>query len=208
MHIGSNFEKHAGQFKNAVVLSLVYARLWSFCCIKFWEQKDWKKNWKYGRDLWPGVACLRECSSRSRASLPNSSSSWSVQMISCSTCTRQSCDHIGLLGWVGLVSCPTPRMPPGEKWSSKQTQISWAYYPKMIRTNEIGRSVIITQHFPYNSKICSSLFEYLYYFWADCPQNVLNIARLHCHKRVLAQEIQLDSPDYFSLWEGGVWGRG
>ena len=110
--------------------------------------------------------------------------------------------------WVGLVSCPTPHMPPGEKRSCKQTQISWAYYPKVIRTNEFGRSVIITQHFPYNSKICSSLFEYLYYFWADCPQNVLNIARLHCHKRVLAQEIQLDSPDYFSLWEGGVWGRG
>lgn len=30
MHIGSNFEKHARQFKNAVVLSLIYARLWSF----------------------------------------------------------------------------------------------------------------------------------------------------------------------------------
>ena len=34
--------------------------------------------------------------------------------------------------------------PPGEKRSGKQSQISWAYYPKAVRTNEIARSVIIT----------------------------------------------------------------
>ena len=26
-------------------------------------------------------------------------------------------------------------------------------------------------------------------------------------KACIAQEIQLGSPDHFSLWEGGVWGR-
>ena len=38
---------------------------------------------------------------------------------------------------------------------------------------------------------------------------LLNIARLHCHKKCpLAQEIWLGSPNHFSSWEGGVWGLG
>ena len=57
-----------------------------------------------------------------------------------------------------------PRAPPGEKRSGERSRISWAYYPKRVMTNEIARSVIITLHFPYNSKICSSPFEYPYLF--------------------------------------------
>ena len=29
------------------------------------------------------------------------------------------------------------------KWSGEQSQISWAYFPKVVKTNEIVRSVII-----------------------------------------------------------------
>ena len=39
---------------------------------------------------------------------------------------------------------PTPSVLPSEKRSGEQSQISWDYYPKVIRTNEIVRSVIIT----------------------------------------------------------------
>ena len=28
-------------------------------------------------------------------------------------------------------------VPPGEKWSGERSQISWAYFPKVVRTNEI-----------------------------------------------------------------------
>ena len=38
----------------------------------------------------------------------------------------------------------SPRAPPGEKQSGEQSRISWAYYTKAVRTNEIARSVIIT----------------------------------------------------------------
>ena len=48
---------------------------------------------------------------------------------------------------------PSPRVLPSEKPSSKQSQISYAYYPNMVRTNEIARSVISMQHFLYNSKL-------------------------------------------------------
>ena len=34
------------------------------------------------------------------------------------------------------------RVPPGEKWSGGQSQMSWAYSQKVVRTNEIARSVI------------------------------------------------------------------
>ena len=36
------------------------------------------------------------------------------------------------------------RVPPGEKQSGEQSRISWAYYSKAVRTNEIARSVVIT----------------------------------------------------------------
>ena len=39
---------------------------------------------------------------------------------------------------------PRLHTPPGEKRSGEQSRISWAYSPKVVRTNEIARSVIIT----------------------------------------------------------------
>ena len=39
---------------------------------------------------------------------------------------------------------PSPHTPPGKKWSSEQSVISWAYSPKVVKTNEIVRSVIVT----------------------------------------------------------------
>ena len=44
---------------------------------------------------------------------------------------------------VRLSLVPRPLTPPGEKRSGEQSQISWAYYPKRVMTNEIARSVII-----------------------------------------------------------------
>ena len=34
--------------------------------------------------------------------------------------------------------------PPAEKRSGEQSQISWAYSPKLVKTNEIARLLIIT----------------------------------------------------------------
>ena len=50
------------------------------------------------------------------------------------------------LSWqIGLHSLVTSLcVPPGEKRSGERSRISWAYYPKAVRTNEIARSVIIT----------------------------------------------------------------
>ena len=44
--------------------------------------------------------------------------------------------------WSSLV--PSPRTSPGEKRSGEQSQTSWAYSPKVVRTNEIARTVITT----------------------------------------------------------------
>ena len=44
-----------------------------------------------------------------------------------------------LSGHSWVVSCP----PHGEKRSGKQSQISWAHSQKVVRTNEIVRSVIL-----------------------------------------------------------------
>ena len=38
---------------------------------------------------------------------------------------------------------PCLHAPPGEKRSGEQSPISWAYYSKVVMTNEIARSVII-----------------------------------------------------------------
>ena len=46
---------------------------------------------------------------------------------------------------LNIVLCPACA-PPGEKWSGELSQISWAYSQKVVRTNEISRSVIITLH--------------------------------------------------------------
>ena len=56
------------------------------------------------------------------------------------------------------------RASPGKKLSGEQNQFSWTYYPNLVRTNEIVRSLILTQHFPYNSKICLFQFGYPYFF--------------------------------------------
>ena len=42
---------------------------------------------------------------------------------------------------------PSPRVPLGEKWSGEQSQISWAYTPKVVRTNEIVRLAYIALFF-------------------------------------------------------------
>ena len=44
---------------------------------------------------------------------------------------------------------PYPHAPPGEKRSGEWSQISWAYYSKVVMTNELVRVV----HFACNSKI-------------------------------------------------------
>ena len=43
-----------------------------------------------------------------------------------------------------LVSCPARMRPLGRKRSGERSRIPWAYSPKVVRTNEIARSVIIT----------------------------------------------------------------
>ena len=50
-----------------------------------------------------------------------------------------------------LVSC----LPEGNSLHGERSRISWAYSPKVIRTNEIARLVIITL---YNSKIFTSSY--------------------------------------------------
>ena len=53
-----------------------------------------------------------------------------------------------------LVHVPSPHVPPGlKKMHGLQSRFSWAYFQEVVTTNEIPRSVIITWHFPYNSKI-------------------------------------------------------
>ena len=48
---------------------------------------------------------------------------------------------------------PLLHVPPSKKRSGEQSRISWAYSPKVVKTNEIARLVIITY-------ICSSPFDY------------------------------------------------
>ena len=79
----------------------------------------------------------------------------------------------GILAPVCPSHMPSLRAPLGKKWSGWQSRISWAYYPKLVKTNENARSV---------KKKCLSRFKHLYFFWAGFPQNASNIARLHCCK--------------------------
>jgi len=53
------------------------------------------------------------------------------------TLSRFSCESLASL-------VTSPRAPPGEKRSGERSRISWAYYSKVVRTNEIARSVNIT----------------------------------------------------------------
>ena len=76
-----------------------------------------------------------------------------------------------------LVTSPCP--PPGEKRSGERSRVSWAYYPKAVKTNEIAWSVIIT----YNNKICHlhmsirPFFEQVVrkMFWTLLGYNVANV---------------------------------
>ena len=51
--------------------------------------------------------------------------------------------------FLNLYTSLLPRLhaPPSKKQSGEQSQVSWAYYPNIVMTNEIVRSVIITYTF-------------------------------------------------------------
>ena len=64
---------------------------------------------------------------------------------------------------------PSLCAPPGEKQSGKQKLTFWGLFQKVVRTNEIARLVIITQHFPYNSKIfISTQVSVPFFEWIWC----------------------------------------
>ena len=119
------------------------------------------------------ILCVLCRKTRSQMSMP--------YLLKCLACSQR---YAGEPLWgehhcVSLVLSPCA--PPGEKQSGEQSQISWAYYSKVVRTNEIARSVIISKHLPYNDdkKNCSSPFKYPYFIGVGFPQN---ITRLHCRK--------------------------
>ena len=64
--------------------------------------------------------------------------------------------------WWDLPSLvPSPHTPPSMKWSGEQSQISRAYFPKVVKTNEIVRSVIISGMYSI-SLTTLSLLKHLY----------------------------------------------
>ena len=62
-------------------------------------------------------------------------------------CTPQKCT-----GFM-LSLMPRPHTPPSKKRSGEWSQISWAYFQNVLRTNQIVR---LLHHFSYSSKICLS----------------------------------------------------
>ena len=98
-------------------------------------------------------------------------------------------------------------MPPGKK-PKQSGEISWACFPKVVRTNEIARLVIITYiALHYNSKILYhylSIRAFLSGFGVKCFERCWLTLLQKC---ALAQEIKLGSDDLFSSCEGGVWVR-
>ena len=73
-------------------------------------------------------------------------------------CTLNSGCVIGMSCHI-LVSCQCV-LQSGEQ--------AWAYSPKVIRTNEIARLVIVMYHFPYNSKflnLYSSICTFFEQVW-------------------------------------------
>ena len=57
--------------------------------------------------------------------------------------TLHTCiEHASSVPDLTLYTCN--RMPPSKKRSGEQSQISWTSSPKVVMTNEIARSVIIT----------------------------------------------------------------
>ena len=69
---------------------------------------------------------------------------------------------------------PNPCVPPGEKWSGEQSQISWAYFPEVVRTNEIARFLLPSTSLISYSSISTFFSRY----------DIMNVARWHCHKSV------------------------
>ena len=47
-------------------------------------------------------------------------------------------------------------VPASKKLSGEQSRISCAYCKEVVRTNEIAGVLVVTQHFPYNSKLLIS----------------------------------------------------
>ena len=62
----------------------------------------------------------------------------------------------------GLV--PGLHVPQGEKWSGEQCQISWAYFQKVVTTNEIVRSLIVMYTVLTIANFIDSLLSCLYLF--------------------------------------------
>ena len=129
--------------------------------------------------------------------------------------------HVIVWGHTSLV--PRLHVPPGEKrfWWTKSS-----FLGSLSKTGndqwdcKIGNYYVAL--FPYNSKICSSPFKHPYPFLSGFATGLLlgllflsglaakmfwSLLGYIVVKRVLAQEIRLGSPDRFSSWEGGVWGR-
>ena len=86
--------------------------------------------------------------------------------------------------------------PPGEKQSGEQSWISWVCYPKVVRTNEIARSVIIRS----TSLTTISPLEYPHLFERVCCKIFLG---WHSRKSVIGPR-NLTRP--FLLLRG--WGLG
>ena len=95
-----------------------------------------------------------------------------------------------------IVSCPARVHLLARNSLVNEGQISWAYSQEVVRTNEIVKLLCSTYN---NSIFFLSLLKYLYFFWALLGYTVAKVCA--------SQQIQLGSPDHFSSWEGGVWGR-
>ena len=68
---------------------------------------------------------------------------------------------------------PSLHAPPGKKQSGEQSQISWAYSPKVVRTNAIARLVIKTEQFPHNNK-------FFFYLYSSVHTIFEQVGRKHC----------------------------
>ena len=127
--------------------------------------------------------------------------------------------HVASYSEVSLV--PTPSAPPGEKRSSERTAKSnfLGLFPKTVEDQwdcEIANYYVAL---PYNIQIYSSPFEYPCFFLIRFSSICAFFGRVFrkifwtllgytvAKAPALAQEIRLGSPDRFSSWEGGVWGR-
>ena len=142
-----------------------------------------------------------------RVGLIHCVAAWQVYIVSMSLAlNRSSALYCFYLGPATLVSCPA-RAPLGEKLSGKWSRISWAYSPKQWKTNEIARSLIITQYFPYNFKIYSSPFKYSYFFEWVFHKIFWTLLGYTVTKAPASPRNLTWFTRPFLSWEGGVWGR-